>query len=94
MSAFPALDAFEEDPTVGRLTFRVFRYLRTKGGLDFTSPREIKTWELAHTLKMRKASIIAKLNWLVDRGYLIEFERGDRGVRRFTLAFAKRHEIP
>ncbi len=85
---FPALDAFAADRAVRRLTFRVYMHLQRQV-LDLTKPRAVKVAELAHTLRMRPASVIESLNWLVCRGYLIEHERKERRVRTFTLALRR-----
>lgn len=84
--SFPALDAFAADRAVRRLTFRLYMHLQREV-LDLTSPRPVKVAQLAHTLRMRPESVITSLNWLVERGYLVEHARGPRRIRSFTLAW-------
>jgi hypothetical protein len=85
---FPALEAFAEDTRVRHLTFRVYMHLQRRV-LDHREPREVKSYVLGETLRMGPASVIAALNWLVRAGYLIEHPRAARGVRVFTLAWAR-----
>ncbi len=87
--SYPALDAFADDPNVRHLTFRVYMHLQRRV-LDHAAPREVKSYVLSATLRIRPASVIAALNWLVRSGYLIEHARGARGVRVFSLAWSKR----
>lgn len=90
---FPALAAFAADHTVRRLTFRLYMHLQREA-LDINQARAVKVAELAHTLRMRPASVIESLNWLVQNGYLIEHARQSRRIRTFTLAWTRETRIP
>ncbi len=85
--SFPALDAFAADRAVRRLTFRLYMYLQREA-LDLTEPRRVRNAIVASKLRMRPASVITALNWLVTSGYLVEHPRGPRGERSFTLAWS------
>jgi len=84
---FPALDAFAADRTVGRLTFRLYMHL-SREALDLDEARVVKVRETAGYLHAGPYRVTVALNWLVRHGYLIECDRGSRGVRRFKLAFS------
>lgn len=89
---FPALDTFADDIEVGHMTWRVYMHLQ-RHQLDIHDPRVVKIIPLSEKLRIRPASIITALNWLVERGYLIEHDRGWRGVRRFTLAWSRKTTV-
>jgi hypothetical protein len=86
--SFPALDAFEEDP-IGehKPTWKVYMHLQ-RSLLNHTKPMPVKVRALTQTLRLGPASVIAALNQLVGRGYLIEHSPGSRGVRNLTLAWS------
>jgi DNA-binding MarR family transcriptional regulator len=83
---FPALESLADDSAIERTAWRVYMHLQ-RHLLDHTAPREVKAQALAQTLHLREASVIAALNQLVTRGYLIEHDKGARRVRRLTLAW-------
>ena len=85
--SFPALDAFAEDPTIEQVAWKVYMHLQ-RALLHHREPRAVKVDGLCETLHIRPASIIAALNQLTDRGYLVEHERAARGVRWMTLAWS------
>lgn len=86
---FPAYDAFAADAGVERVTFRVYMHL-FKTVLDVREARPVKMARLSHDLSLRPASVIHAVNWLVERGYLIEHERETRRIRVFTLAWSRK----
>lgn len=56
--------------------------------LNHTTPRETKIIVIQEALHLRPASVITALNWLVERGYLVEYDRCKEGrTRRFCLAW-------
>lgn len=85
---FPALDAFAADRGVRRLTFRIYMYLQ-RDVLDLTEPRVVRVRNTAQYLRIGKSGVTRSLNWLVERGYLIEHPRESRGERVFTLAWTR-----
>lgn len=85
--SFPAYDQLAADIELGHMTWRVYMHLQ-RNVLNHVTPVEVKSWLLCDTLHLRPASIVLALNWLSDRGYIVEHERGARGVRRFTLAWS------
>lgn len=88
--SFPALDDFADDIRVGFMTWVVYMRLQ-RSWLNHASPRELKISGLADAWKMRRASIIAALDRLVEWGYLVEHPRSSRGIRCFTLAWSRAH---
>lgn len=86
--SFPALDAFETDPiSESAPTWKVYMHLQ-RSWLNHTQPKAVKVRALTQTLHLGPASVIAALNQLVERGYLIEHSPGSRGVRNLTLAWS------
>lgn len=85
--SFPAYDELSADIELGFVAWKVYMWLQ-RNWLNHTSPRETKYLLLQQALHLRPASVLVGLNWLVERGYLIEHERSDRGTRRFTLAWS------
>jgi hypothetical protein len=86
MTSPPAFAAFDHDPAVGRLAHRLYRHLQSEL-LDFREPRPVKVRGLAGTLHAGTSGVMRSLNWLVARGYLVEHDRGSRGIRSFTMAW-------
>jgi hypothetical protein len=82
----PATEAFkrERGRTLGIV--RVFEYCQQR--MDHVEIRRLKLDELVLSLEIDKGDASRWLDWLVSRGYLVEHERDDRGVRRFTLAWS------
>lgn len=88
MRDFPASLAFDRDARAAPVAAKVYRFLRTD--LDFTQVRDVKVWTLAQRIASDRESVAAALTWLTENGYLVEHARGERGVRRFTLAWSAR----
>lgn len=84
LSGFPADLEFRRDNRRNFTTTRV--YDRCKDEFDLHEIREARAWHWAMKLEMDKGDVLRAWNWLVKHGYLIEHERGEKGVRRFTLA--------
>lgn len=86
--SFPAFEDFAADRAVTQTVFRLYMHLQREA-LDHVEPRQQLIWHLSETIRMRPASVISGLNWLVDHGYLVEHGRGERGIRHFTLAWSR-----
>ena len=87
----PAQLTFRRDRRFKLAAIRVYDYLL--GRLDHVEVRAVKLWELTdpdlpESPAVDKEAAIAGLDQLVGCGYLVEHPRGERGVRRFTLAFS------
>jgi hypothetical protein len=89
--SFPAAITFASD---NRKTFVIQRvYDRAQTELDMHEVREAKAWLWADALAMDKGDVLDAWNWLVANGYLLEHERGERLVRRFTLTHSVRDDL-
>lgn len=55
--------------------------------LNFVRPVEVKVTALADCLHMSPRKAQDALDWLAERGYIVEHGRGDRRVRSLTLAW-------
>jgi DNA-binding IclR family transcriptional regulator len=49
-------------------------------------PRPMKVWVLAEALGLKKSTVSRALDLLVGHGYLVEHERDEKNVRRFTVS--------
>jgi DNA-binding GntR family transcriptional regulator len=86
--SFPALDTFEKDPiSETPSTWKVYMHLQ-RSLLNHTKPMPVKVRALAQTLRVGPGPIIAALNVLIERGYLLEHSHDKRGVRHLTLAWS------
>ncbi len=90
--SFPAFEDFSKEIRLSRNIFRLYMHLQREV-LDHREPRQCLIWKLCEQLRMRRASVIRCLNWLVRNGYIIEHNRGERRIRYCTLAWsrAKQH---
>jgi len=86
---FPASLTFDRDHRASAVAAKVYRFLRTE--LDFVQARDVKVWVLAQSIASDREGVSTALSWLTECGYLVEHARGDRGVRRFTLAWSARN---
>lgn len=96
----PAEDALCADPELTPSRWRVYWVLRYPF-LNFKTPRDVKIDVLTEALRYRARTdvaerrgrtmgprhIIAALDWLVRRGYLIERGRDARRVRSLMLEY-------
>jgi hypothetical protein len=62
--------------------------------LRFDVAREIKVTGVQMRARVSRRSTIDALQWLIERGYLIEHGRGHNQMRRLTLAWARMAEFP
>lgn len=83
---FPALLAFGTDDRRSLVVIRVYEQCVQE--LDFVESRDVKVWLVAEQRGMRPADVSDALSTLTEWGYLVEHARGERGVRRFTLAWS------
>lgn len=67
---------------------RVYAHL-LRNPLVFMHAQPVKTWLIAQLLHADKGNVIAALNLLVARGYVIEHARGEKNVRQVTLAMER-----
>lgn len=82
-------DLHNDDVIVAHPTaLRVYAHL-LRNPLIFMKPQPVKIWYIAEKLRAGKDNVIASLNLLVERGYVIEHERGAKGVRNVTLAIER-----
>ena len=84
---FPAYLSFKADPERTLNVIKVYEYLCTT--LDFVQARSVKGWALADQAGVDRTNVSGALDSLVSRGYLVEHQRTERGVRCFTLAWAR-----
>lgn len=88
----PAQKVFESDERVRILHMRVYRYLQDV--LAFHEAQPLKLASVSHAMHRAPSRISETLTDLAAWGYLVEHApdrdgtRG-RGIRRFTLAWAK-----
>lgn len=85
--SFPALDTLAADTTIEHSTWKVYMHLQ-RSLLNHTQPMPVKVRALTQTLRLGPSAVIAGLNQLVGKGYLIEHAPGARGVRNLTLAWS------
>lgn len=92
---YPAWFEFYRDPVIRRHRAACYVYASLLV-LDriFYEPRAVKAWVLAEALQMEKKTILKALNLLVRRGYLVEHDRTQNGVRQFTIATTRPTETP
>ncbi len=86
VAGFPADAAFEQDARARIGHIKVWRY--AKHWFDFTEVRDGPRWHISKLTGVNEPDTTAALDELVAWGYLIEHPRGDRNVRRFTLAWS------
>lgn len=85
--SFPAYEVFGKDIQLGFARWRVYMHLVHGPVLNFVTPTEVKVAGLAVTLKMSPRKVIDALDWLAQRGYIVEQGRHERRVRSLTLAW-------
>lgn len=87
---FPAWFDFARDSVMLKhpATLAVYAHL-VQLPRAFHDPQEIKAWWLADKLGFEKETVLEAFNLLVERGYLVEYSRGQNNVRRFTVCIAK-----
>lgn len=87
---FPAFFEFVRDVAALRhpAAIAVYGHILQLPGA-FHTPQELKAWYLADLLHFEKTSILEAFNLLVERGYLIEHDRGQNNVRRFTVCITR-----
>lgn len=86
---FPALTDFPLDPIVAAHPASQRVYLRLIAVLDFTTPRDVKSWVLAEELLLKKSTVIHALSLLIERGFLLDCGRSQNNVRRLKLAWSR-----
>ncbi len=78
-------DLHNDDTIVAHPTaLRVYAHL-LRNPLIFMRPQEVKLWVIARSLRTNNGRVIAALNLLVKRGYVLEHERGQNNARRVSL---------
>lgn len=89
---YPAiLDLIDDDVISAHPTaFRVYVRLLRRHPNIFMHAQDVKVWAVAKGLRTNNREVIAALNLLVRRGYLLEHGRGLNNVRQFTLASERR----
>lgn len=83
---FPAEIDFRRDSRPTPTERRVYDYLLTT--LDFRQERQVRGLMDAQRAGVSRNSFGAALDALVAHGYLVEYPRLERNVRRFTLAWS------
>jgi hypothetical protein len=86
--SFPAYDAIGKDLGLGFSSWRVFMFLVNEPVLNHVTPVEVKVWFVAEQLHMGRRHVSHALDWLVQRGYLVQHAKDGRGVRTLSLAWA------
>ena len=81
--------AVVDHPTALRVYARLLRNARI-----FTEPQDVKAWALAAELRTHRDRVNAALDLLVERGYLVDHERGLNRVRRLTVAIVRQGQNP
>ena len=84
---FPAWFELHRDRTMRRhpAAMTIYASLLTLDRILY-EPRTVKAWVLAEAEGLEKETVLCAMNLLVERGYLLEHERGPNNVRRFTVA--------
>lgn len=78
------------DPVIARRPTALRVYAALVGEQrGFYEPCGCKAWAMAAMLDVKTESVLEALNVLVDRGYLVEHDRGENQVRRFTIVFQR-----
>ena len=85
--SYPAYDAIGHEIGLGYARWRVYMALQPPT-LDFVTPKDVKIAWLCAELRMSPRKAIDAVNWLTERGYLVERSRSAHGVRALTLAYA------
>ncbi len=87
---FPAWFDFYKDPVIRRHPVACAIYASlVEDSRTFYDPRPVKAWALARELKVEKKHVLAALNLLVKRGFLIEHARSLNRVRSFTVVISR-----
>lgn len=86
---FPAWDAFdaEKGKRVKMRHVKVYRWCRVN--LEFVVIGDTKLQNIADESGVHLTVVSRVLDDLVGWGYLLEYERGKYGERRFTLAWSR-----
>lgn len=82
-------DVVVDHPTAMRVYARLLR-----NPLIFMQPQDVKAWVLAKEMGVKEHSVGAALRLLIERGYVLEHERGLNRVRRVTLAIERPEGAP
>lgn len=85
--SFPAYECFGKDIQLGFARWKVYMHLVHGPVLNFVTPVEVKVAALEASLRMSPRKVIDALDWLADRGYIVEHGRHERRVRSLTLAW-------
>lgn len=83
---YPAEHSMKRDPVISPSCRKVYDYLTTM--LDFTQVRHVKEESNAPLCGVDRKTFSGAVGTLIDRGYLVEHERGLYNVRRLTLAWS------
>lgn len=96
--SFPAYETLSRDIDLGFARWKVYMRLVHGGVLNHATPAEVKAESLAEgivwrnrrgrSVRLSPRKVRDALDWLVDRGYLVEHGRDPRGVRLLTLCWA------
>ena len=92
--SFPALDHLNADISAltgkqirrGYARWRVYMFLKPPR-LSFAEAREEKVETIRFALRMSPNAVVDALDWLTEKGYLVEHGRTGRGIRRLSLAW-------
>ncbi len=83
---YPAELQFKRDRALTPGDRRVYDYLSTV--LDFVEVRSVKIQMHARAMGLKRETLMRSIDCLVRIGYLIDQPRGQRNVRRLTLAWS------
>lgn len=84
---YPAWFDFHKHPVIRRSPACGSVYASMVGLENiFFHPRPVKAWVMAEALQLKKSTVLKALDTLVHHGFLIEHERDEKNVRRFTVA--------
>lgn len=86
--SFPAYEQIGRDVQLGYARWRVYMHLVNDGVLSLHRPTEVKVSGVCASLKMSRRKVTDALDWLTERGYLMEHTRQSRRVRVLTLEWA------
>ncbi len=85
---FPAYQAIGRDIGLGYASWRVYMHLVNDGVLNHTTPVTVKLSGLAIAIPMSRRKVREAVDWLTERGYVIEHSRDEHGMRSLSLAWA------
>lgn len=86
--SFPAYQAIGKDIGLGFASWKVYMHFVNDGVLNHTRPVDVKLTALASTIPLSRRKVREAVDWLTERGYVVEHGRDAHGVRSLSLAWA------